>query len=243
MSTSKTADIVFCIDASSSMQPCFSMLQKSIGSMMAGLTGGQSIWDVRFEFIAHSASANGVVRHNSVFNDGAVDALYGGGQAKFFTDSVDVFSRRLATIEMLGDEAPLMALDVALDVPWRDASKCHRVVILLTDEPFEDGVFVADQIAKLPQIINKIQDLKVLLFIVAPESGAYDQLSQVDKSEYEVLTSKNDGMQNVDFTKLLGAIGKSVSVSNLQETRPPVVERGLFGQASWGATSEGMSGA
>ena len=115
--------------------------------------------------------------------------------------------------------------------------------ILLTDEPFEDGVFVADQIAKLPQIINKIQDLKVLLFIVAPESGAYDQLSQVDKSEYEVLTSKNDGMQNVDFTKLLGAIGKSVSVSNLQETRPPVVERGLFGQASWGATSEGMSGA
>ena len=211
--------------------------------MMAGLTGGQSTWDVRFEFIAHSASSNGVVRHNSVFNDGAVDALYGEGQAKFFTDSVDVFSRRLAAIEMVGDEAPLIALDVALDMPWRDASKCHRVVILLTDEPFEDGVFVADQVAKLPQIIKKIQDLKVLLFIVAPESSTYDQLSQVDKSEYEVLASKNDGMQNVDFTKLLGAIGKSVSVSNLQETRPPVVERGVFGQASWGATSEGMSGA
>ena len=91
--------------------------------------------------------------------------------------------------------------------------------------------------------MNVAHFYKVLLFIVAPESAIYDQLSQVDKSEYEVLSSKNDGMANVDFSKLLAAIGKSVSVSNLQETRPPVVERGLFGQASWGATNEAMSGA
>ena len=243
MSTSKTADIVFCIDASTSMKPCFSMLQKSIGSMMAGLTGGQSTWDVRFEFIAHSASPNGVVRHMSVFNEGAIDAIYGESQAKFFTDAMDVFTRRLAAIEMVGDEAPLIALDTALDLPWRDAAKCHRVVILLTDEPFEDGVFIDGQRDKLPQIVKKVQDLKVLLFIVAPQSAVFDELSQVDKSEYEVLNSKNDGMQNVDFTKLLSAIGKSVSVSNLQETKPPVVERGLFGQASWGGASEAMYGA
>lgn len=243
MSTSKTADIVFCIDASSSMKPCFNMLQQSIGSMMSGLTGGQSTWDVRFEFIAHSASANGVVRHFSVFNDGAIDALYGSAQASFFTDDIAVFAKRLAAIEMVGDEAPLIALDTALDVPWRDAARCHRVVILMTDEPFEDGVFIDEQRAKLPQIIKKIQDLKVLLFIVAPHSETFDELSQVDKSEFEVLDSKNDGMRNVEFSKLLAAIGKSVSVSNLQETRPVTVERGLFGQASWGGTTEGMYGA
>ena len=83
----------------------------------------------------------------------------------------------------------------------------------------------------------------MLLFIVAPQSAVFDELSQVDKSEYEVLDSKNDGMQNVDFTKLLSAIGKSVSVSNLQETKPPIIERGLFGQASWGGASEAMYGA
>jgi len=243
MSTSKTADIVFCIDASASMKPCFDMLQESLGSMTAGLTGGNSLWDVRFEFIAHSACENGTVRHNSVFNEGAVDALYQESQSKFFTDSIDVFRQRLAAIEMQGDEAPLVALDVALDMPWRDPSKCHRVVILLTDEPFEEGALIPFQLEKLPEIIKKIQELKVLLFIVAPESSVFDQLSQVDKSEYEVLTSRNDGMRNVDFTQLLGAIGKSVSVSNLQETRRPVVQRGLFGQATWGTSTEEMYGA
>jgi len=244
MSTSKTADIVFCIDASSSMQPCFQMLQQSIGSMMAGLTGGQSTWDVRFDFIAHSASdTGGVVRHSSVYNEGAIDALYGSNTGRFFTSSTEEFASRLADIEMAGDEAPLIALDTALDLPWRDASKCHRVVILLTDEPFEDGWHLDMQREKLAQLTKKIQDLKVMLFIVAPESMTFDALSQVDKSEYEVIEGKNTGMANVNFSKLLNAIGKSVSVSNLQDTRSPVVERGLYGQASWGSTNEGMTGA
>lgn len=244
MSTSKTADIVFCIDASSSMQPCFRMLQQSIGSMMAGLTGGQSTWDVRFDFIAHSASdRGGAVRHSSVHNEGAIDALYGPTKGRFFTSSTEEFAGRLAAIEMAGDEAPLIALDTALDLPWRDASKCHRVVILLTDEPFEDGAHLEMQREKLPHLTKKIQDLKVMLFIVAPESSMFDALSQVDKSEYEVIEGKNTGMANVNFSKLLNAIGKSVSVSNLQDTRAPVVERGLFGQASWGTTTEGLSGA
>ena len=225
------------------MKHCFDMLQQSIGSMTAGLTGGNSLWDVRFDFIAHSASNNGVIRHNSVFNEDAVEALYNSRQARFFTDSIDVFRERLAEVKMVGDEAPLVALDVALDFPWRDPSKCHRVVILLTDEPFEEGALLPQQLEKLQEIISKVQDLKVLLFMVAPESDVYDQLSQVDKCEYEVLESKNDGLKNVDFTRLLGAIGKSVSVSNLQDTRRTNIQRGLFGQASWRDSTEQMYGA
>jgi hypothetical protein len=225
------------------MKHCFDMLQQSIGSMTAGLTGGNSLWDVRFDFIAQSASNNGVIRHNSVFNEDAVEALYNSRQARFFTDSIDVFRERLAEVKMVGDEAPLVALDVALDFPWRDPSKCHRVVILLTDEPFEEGALLPQQLEKLQEIISKVQDLKVLLFMVAPESDVYDQLSQVDKCEYEVLESKNDGLKNVDFTRLLGAIGKSVSVSNLQDTRRTNIQRGLFGQASWRDSTEQMYGA
>lgn len=225
------------------MKHCFDMLQQSIGSMTAGLTGGNSLWDVRFDFIAHSASNNGVIRHNSVFNEDAVSALYNSCQARFFTDSIDVFRERLAEVKMVGDEAPLVALDVALDLPWREPSKCHRVVILLTDEPFEEGALLPQQLERLQEIISKVQDLKVLLFMVAPESDVYDQLSQIDKCEYEVLESKNDGMQNVDFTRLLGAIGKSVSVSNLQDTRRTNIQRGLFGQASWRDSAEQMYGA
>jgi hypothetical protein len=243
MSTSRTADVVFCIDASSSMKPCFKAVQASIGSMVAGLTGSQSPWDIRLEFIAHSASENGVVRHSSVFNEAAIDALYQGSQSTFFTDSCDTFATRLAAIEMTGDEAPLIALDTCLDLPWRDPSRCHRVVILLSDEPFEEGALLTFQKQHFQALLEKIQALKVLLFIVAPESIVFDELSQVDKSEYEVLTAKNDGMRNVDFTKLLTAIGKSVSISHLQETRVPSVQRVLYGQAEWGNTSEGLYGA
>jgi hypothetical protein len=246
MSTSRTADIVFCIDASASMAPCFMLLQKSLGSMMEALSDGQGAWDVRFDFIAHSASENGVFRLESVSLQGSlslVEALYAKGNGTLFTSSIDEFKRRLAAVEMQADEAPLFALDVCLDFPWRDSAKCHRVVIMLTDEPFEEGALLQFQQEKLPQLMQKIQDLKVLLFMVAPDSKVFDQLSQVDKSEYEVIDGVNSGMANVDFTRLLAAIGKSVSVSNLQGGASPRVQRSLYGQADMTGTNEEMTGA
>lgn len=246
MSTSRTADIVFCIDASASMAPCFTLLQKSLGSMMQVLSDGQGAWDVRFDFVAHSASANGVFRLESVYQQGSVplvQALYAQGGGQLFTSSLEEFSRRLAAVEMQADESPLFALDVCLDFPWRDAAKCHRVVIMLTDEPFEKGTLLQFQQEKLPQLIQKIQDLKILLFIVAPDSKVFDQLSQVDKSEYEVIDGVNSGMANVDFSRLLAAIGKSVSVSNLQGGSSPAVQRALYGQSQMTGTDAAMTGA
>lgn len=246
MSSSRTADIVFCIDASASMAPCFKLLQKSLGSMVEMLADGQGAWDVRFDFIAHSASENGVFRLETVRNLASVpviQALYGGSGEPLFTSSIQEFTSRLAAVEMHADESPLFALDVCLDFPWRDSAKCHRVVILLTDEPFEQGAQMQWQKEKLPQLIRKIQDLKVLLFIVAPDSQVFDQLAQVDKSEYEVIDGVNTGMANVDFSRLLAAIGKSVSVSNLQGSAPTAVQKSLYGQAEMSGTDAAMTGA
>jgi len=246
MSTSRTADIVFCIDASKSMAPCYALLQKSLSSMVTALTDGQGAWDVRFDFVAHSASENGVFRLETVRNQGStgvVQNLYGTGHGSFFTSSIQEFTARLAAVEMQADESPLFALDVCLDFPWRDAATCHRVVILLTDEPFEQGARLNWQKDKLPALIRKIQDLKVLLFIVAPSSQVFDELAQVDKSEYEVIDGINTGMANVDFSRLLAAIGKSVSVSNLQGSAPPTIQKSLYGQADMSGTNEAMTGA
>lgn len=245
MSTSRTADIVFCIDASSSMAPCFHSLQKSLGSMMESLCDGQGAWDVRFDFVAHSASEDRVFRHESIFTGGTelFASLYGNGAGRFFSTSIQEFLGRLGLVEMEGDEAPLVALDACLDFPWRDAAKCHRVVIFLSDEPFENGAMVQWQKEKLPQLMRKIQDLKILLFIVAPESKGFEELAQIDKSEYEVIDGINSGMANVDFSLLLAAIGKSVSVSNLQGSAAPTVERSLYGQSEWTGTNKALTGA
>lgn len=84
-----------------------------------------------------------------------------------------------------------------------------------------------------------------MLFIVAPDSPVFDELSTVDKAEYEVVDSRQDGLAKVDFAKVLMYIGKSVSVSTLQQsvTANPTVKRAIFGQDEWtAATRVDMSG-
>jgi hypothetical protein len=249
MSTRGTADIVFCLDASSSMQPCFDAMRKHIGEFVTSLqSNAQMKWDWRLDFVAHCAGDGGggtVFSQRSMYHEAVWHSLYheSAQSRQFFTNDLEEFKRGLAGIKVSGDEAPLVALDICLDFPWRPAANCHRVVILLTDEPAEDGVAVDAQREAVPKLIQKIQKLKVLLFMVGPESEMFNQLSQVNKSEYEVVDSAGDGLSRLDFRKLLSAIGKSVSVSNLQSSKEEPVERGLFGQASWGKTNEEIRGA
>jgi len=250
MSTRHTVDIVFCLDASSSMQPCFRAMQQHVGNFIAGIAGnGQSTWDWRIDFVAHSAgnaSVGSVHRMTSLSHNvmELVSNLYRPGQSgRFFTSNLEEFKTALGKIEVQGDEAPLLALDTCLDFPWRPAAGCHRVVILMTDEPAETGLDVDESRKNLPALIQKVQDLKVLLFIVAPESAIFDQLGQINKSEYEVVDATDDGMASVDFRQLMEALGKSVSVSTLQSTGEKAVQRGLFGQAKWVHSNEEIRGA
>lgn len=231
------------------MQPCFDGMRSHIGEFIASLQSNpQMKWDWRIDFVAHRAGAVGdgaVFSQQSLYNEQLLVPLYlkGGQSGRFFTSDLEEFKRGLAAIKVSGDEAPLVALDSCLDFPWRPAATCHRVVILLTDEPAEDGVRVDIQRALVPKLIQKIQQLKVLLFMVGPESEIFNQLAQVNKSEYEVVDRTGDGLSRVDFRKLLSAIGKSVSVSNLQAAKEEAVERGLFGQASWMESNEEIRGA
>jgi hypothetical protein len=249
VSTRGTVDIVFCLDASSSMKPCFDGMRNHIGEFVTSLQSNPQIqWDWRLDFVAHCAGdARGMAAHaqRSMYHEEVWHSLYQSATQsnRFFTDNLDDFKRRLAGITVAGDEAPLVALDICLDFPWRPAAMCHRVVILLTDEPAEDGVAVDVQRAAIPQLIDKIQRLKILLFIVAPDSTMFGQLAQVNKSEYEVLDNVGDGLSRVDFRQLLSAIGKSVSASTIQSAKDESIQRGLFGQSSWGRSNEELRGA
>ena len=249
MTTRGVADIVFCLDASDSMAPCIDGVRMHVTSFVQGLQGGQQgTWDLRMDFLAHSCSLDGSVIHTESLRHAqfeVVRALYGNGNASqpqgggFFTASVDDFRDRLASIATSGNEQALVGLDLALDFPWRPASKCHRVVIQMTDEPFETGASLPEQEARLADLIQKIQDLRVMLFLVAPDSPVFSKLSEVDRCEYTVVDSRQSGLEGVDFREVLSFIGKSVSVSTLQQTEPTRVRRGLFGQDKWGITNGG----
>lgn len=244
MSTRGVADIVFCLDSSRSMRPCFDEVRQHLGDFVAGLQSkGQVTWDLRLDFVAHSAgSAQGGTLHNlrSLYHPVVVKALYGGtqGKGRFFTTDAAEFSGALAKVEVGGDEASLVALDCCLDFPWRDAATCHRVVIFMTDERCEGGVAVPEMREKVPALQKKIQALRVMLYMVAPDSKMYSELSAVDRSEYEVVNEQGNGLADVNFAEVLSYIGKSVSVSQLQAGAAPAVERGIFGQAGWVGTNE-----
>ena len=246
-STKGVADVVFCLDASDSMKPCIDGVRTHIGSFLDGLKSDQQrTWDVRFDFVAHHtvAGEGGQIGHshfslyqNEPGNDALISLYLGSGNGRFFTSDIDEFKRGLDKVEVLGDEGPLIALDTCLDLPWRKADECHRVVIFMTDEPFETSSIPDKEKAFLGEIQQKTQDLKILLFIVAPDSPVYEELSEVDKSEYEVVESHSAGLADVDFRKLLSGIGKSVSVSTANQQGAPVektVKKGIFGQTEWG---------
>jgi hypothetical protein len=237
MGGKSVVDLVFCIDASASMRPCIFAVRKHVVDFLQGLQATRQHVDLRIDFLTHSCDISGGGFTSANVRRSNIDlltALYRTPDPQsFFTTSLTEFQNRLEKIEAVGDEATLVALDIALDFPWRPRSQCHRVVICLTDEPLEAGAVVSLQVAKLPDLIEKIQDLGVMLFLVAPHSPAFEQLAEVDKSEYQVVEQTHDGLRTVDFAKVLAYIGKSVSMASLQSVGDRRVRRGLFEQASW----------
>lgn len=253
MSTRRTADIVLCLDASASMRPCIDAVRKHLGDFVDSLCGdAQTRWDLRFDYLAHAAGettdGSGVFNFRSLTAGqlGLLQALYqqGGRGENFFTRDLNALKQGLATIEVGGDEAPLIALDTALDFPWRDAVACHRVVIMLTDEALETGVCVKQQLETINALVEKIHKLRVILFLVAPSSDAFDQLCGADKSEFMVVDEPHNGLSKVAFSEVLASIGKSVSVSALQgaASNGKSARRALFGQDKWGSTGEALRG-
>lgn len=240
MAGKQCADIVFCIDASGSMQHTFNEVCKHIGDLIDSLQGGSQMkWDVRFDFLAFS-SGNDMHLFSSVNLSGVglMEALYkkaGNNQeeVRLFTRDIEKFKTALRHVEVGGEESHLLALDCALDYPWRSGDDCHRVVVLLSDEPVETGILVADQIRAVPDMIDKLHSKKIKLFIIAPESDTFYELSSADRSEYEIVDGQqHDGLKNVNFSKMLAAIGKSVSVSqtSIGASNAPLP---LFKQDGW----------
>jgi len=224
------------------MGPCFDALRRQLGCFVDGLrSGGQMAWDLRFDFLAHRAGekdGRGVHHFQSLRKEGMdlVRGLYQSRDAQdgFFTQNVDEFTRGLAELKAYGDEASFVALDTCLDFPWRDAVNCHRVVILLTDEALETGVCLPEQTRQIDALIEKLHTLRVKLFLVGPESAAFDAVCAADRSEYLVIDDDQSGLASVELGKVLEVMGKSVSVSLIQNTPAErAAPRGLFGQASW----------
>jgi len=239
VTTRAAADLLFVLDASGSMSPCFQALRKRIVDFAKATAGpNMAMLDLRLGFVAMKADPDSHtwITECCVPRISAWDALYGGNQQvldSFWCDASQ-FARQIAEIETGADEDTLMAIDFALDAPWRTHQTCHRVVVTLTDEPPETGVRPEERRLRIPELVAKINALHVKLFIVGPYSEMLVELEAADKCEYFQIADADvgRGLASFDFGRLLASIGKSISIPTLQARSVPV-RRALFGQDRW----------
>ena len=230
-------DVVLVVDCSSSMRHCFGELREHLKDLLQPLQQGGL--EPRFGVVGYSAGNQQGSRYfRFTFMGGAGGSLVGnlyGGQPRaqdYFTTDPAAVAQVLDSLKAGGDEDTLLALDVAVDLPFGPVSSTRRVIAVFTDEPLEAGVSGRENLGLIPALIEKLMARRIQLFVAAPFSEALAELGSADRAEIEAVEG-GDGLKSVDFKKLLAQMGKSISVSALQMGSEPAFRRPLFGQERW----------
>ena len=71
---------------------------------------------------------------------------------------------------------------------WRYRSEAARVVVVFTDASFKETMSIPEaRGGSLQDVANVVMANRIILSIFAPNFEGYDRLSQIDKSEWEVV--------------------------------------------------------
>lgn len=237
--SAQAVEVVFVIDASGSMRPCFEALTRNLECLLKPLQGFN--FQIRLGLVALNVgkSSRGGLVISAWTMAGDERPIYAGAQDALFTQSPDRFLQRLRDVKLEGDEHAFIALDMALDHPFGPVSSTRRVVALFSDERIEDGAVGAQDIERLPELLHKIAARRILLFGALPGSPLLDELANADRSQFETVNG-GDGLASVDFSKLLGQMAKSISVASLQGDEGACT-RALWRQDRWTPAADGYS--
>jgi hypothetical protein len=240
---SKFCDIVFVLDASESMRPCIQGLVTNLNQMIRPLQGFE--FKVRVGLVAMSVGVGDggapIYRMETLAGDGvdALRAIYSQNQ-NLLSENTSRFAEKLNSLSLGGDEDHLLALDCAFDFPFGPVSTTRRVVALFSDERIEDGMVGPEQLAMVDALVDKLAARKIMLFAALPESPALVQLGCAEGCQIETVAGGN-GLSNVNFSKLLAQMGKTISVASVQGEEASYT-RALFGQNEWGAGTGSFDG-
>ncbi len=230
----QNVDLVLAVDSSSSMLPCFQGLVDHLEQLVKPLQGWS--FNLRLGVIAMSASEGGkgkTLYFPQTLAGGAAEslaAIYKPAQgAALFTQNPEQVIDLLRKTKPEGNEDLLMMLDIAADFPFGPLSTTRRVVAMFSDETIESGVAGNASLPLIPRLSQKYMARGIKLYAALPISVSAEELSAIDSCQIEAVPG-GDGLEAVDFGKLLGAMAKSISVSSRQSTGEAPYERALFGQ-------------
>ena len=196
--TNGVADIVFLIDVSGSMTPIIDALRKNIEMFIDSLSRGDAnnaapVKDWRGKVVGYRdlehAEAEGLpwIEDNPFVRDAvalkaqlaSLRAAGGGDEPESLLDALYKVATMEASPKGAQGEEPNK---------WRYRSDAARVVVVFTDASFKETLSVPEaKGGSLQDVANVVMANRIILSLFAPNFEGYDRLSQIDKSEWEVV--------------------------------------------------------
>jgi hypothetical protein len=231
--TKGVADLVFVIDVSGSMTTCIDALRKNIEAFIDSLSRGDGnnvapVRDWRGKIVGYrdfdSAESEGlpwIIDNPFVRDIGALKGQLATLKAEGGGDEPESLLDTLYKIATM----PAGPKGSQSDEPqkWRYRSDAARVVIVFTDASFKETMSIPEaKGGSLQDVANVIMANRIILSLFAPNFEGYDRLSQIDKSEWEVVEfeglSPQQALQKftsdpVNFRTTLKQLAASVSRS------------------------------
>jgi hypothetical protein len=231
--TKGVADLVFVVDVTGSMAPCIDALRTNIEAFIDSLSrgDGNNVAPVRdwrgkvvgYRDIEASQSENipWLLDNPFVRDVGALKAQLAALRAEGGGDEPESLLDTLYKIATM----PAVPKGSQAEEPdkWRYRSDAARVVIVFTDAPFKETLTIPEaKGGSLQDVANVIMANRIILSLFAPNFEGYDRLSQIDKSEWEVVEYEGLNAQQalqkftsdpVNFRTTLKQLAASVSRS------------------------------
>ena len=231
--TKGVADIVFVIDVTGSMTPIIDALRKNIETFIDSLSRGDAnnaapVKDWRGKIVGYRD-----------IDHAEAEGLPWIEDHPFVRDAVALKTQLAGLRAAGGADEPESLLDVLYKVAtmetspkgaqgedpnkWRYRSEAARVVIVFTDASFKETMSIPEaKGGNLQDVANVVMANRIILSIFAPNFEGYDRLSQIDKSEWEVVEYEGHSAQEalrrftadpVNFRTTLRQLAASVSKS------------------------------
>ena len=193
--TRGVADIVFLIDVSGSMAPAIDALKANIGTFVESLSKGEGnhvspVRDWRAKAVGFrdfEADAVPFVDNPFVADVEALRGQLGGLVAEGGDDEPESLLDALFKVASMGQtEKGAQSLDPAR---WRYRSDAARVVVVFTDASFKPAMSIPEaRGGGVQDVTNAVINNRIILSLFAPDMPGYDELSQIDKSEWEAIS-------------------------------------------------------
>jgi hypothetical protein len=196
--TKGVADVVFLIDVTGSMAPIIDALRKNIETFVDSLSTGDAnnaapVRDWRGKVVGYrdieAAQSEGLEwyeDHPFVRDTVALKAQLAGLKAQGGGDEPESLLDALYKVANM--EASSKGAQSEDANKWRYRSDAARVVVVFTDAPFKETMSIPEaKGGALQDVANIVMANRIILSLFAPNFEGYDRLSQIDKSEWEVV--------------------------------------------------------